>query len=96
MNSGFNTLKAATLVGAATGAQAAVSFQPGRQSGLLQLLLSGTGTVRVQGRLDPLAPSNDLTGDVSASGITAVANVTPEMRINVTANSANLDAWLMA
>lgn len=97
MLTGHNTKKAATVVGAATGVQPAVTFQLGpKQGGLVQLVLGGTGTIRIQGRLDPLAAYADLTGDISASGITVLTNACADMRVNVTANNSTVDVWISA
>lgn len=97
MNVGHNSQKAATVTGAATGAQTAVNFQLGpKQGGLVQLKLGGTGTIRIQGRISPEADFVDLTGDISAAGVTVLTNACPEMRVNVTANSATVDVWIMA
>lgn len=97
MNTGHNVQRAATLVGGATGAQAAVNFQLGpKQSAAVQLELGSTGTIRVQGRVSPDAPWNDLTADITTSGVVSIAVATPEMRVNVTANASTLNAWLMA
>lgn len=97
MNPGHNVQKAATVAGAATGAQAEVTFQLGPKAGaLVQLLLGSTGTIRVQGRLDPSAPWADLTADLTASGITVITNACPQMRVNVTANASTVDVWLSA
>ena len=97
MNPGHNVQRAATLTGGATGAQTEVTFQLGPKAGaIVQLQLGTTGTIRVQGRLDPDAPWADLTTDITASGITAIAAACPQMRINVTANGGTLNAWLSA
>lgn len=97
MNVGHESQKAATVAGGATGAQTAVKFQQGpKQGGLVQVVLGSTGTVRIQGRLDPNAAYADLTADITASGITVLTNACPDMRVNVTANGSTIDVWIMA
>lgn len=101
MLTGKNVQKLASLTGAATGAQAAVNFQLGPDvAGTAVVLFSGTGSVMIQGRISPEAPWVDLIAaaitEATDSAVATLARVLPEMRANVTANSANCDVWVMA
>ncbi len=92
--------KIAALTAAATGAQAAFLFQLGPDVGCtLQVQFSGTGSVTLEGRLSPDAPWVTLNASITEAtdgAMVAVVRGAPEMRANVTANSANVDVWLMA
>lgn len=101
MNVGHVTQKAAAVVAAAIGAQPAVQFQQGpKQGGLIQVHFGNTGTLTVQGRLDPNGVYVNLTAAITeAAGVDQIillTNACPDMRVNVTANGTTIDVWIMA
>lgn len=96
MITGHDVQKAATLTGGATGAQAALRFQLGpKDSIMVQVDFSGTGSVQMEGRLSPEAAWRSLGSAIAASGIVRIDSAATEIRANVTSNSANTDVWVM-
>lgn len=75
-----------------TGAQPEASHANAakRDKAAVQVEISATATVSIQGRLGPGYSWFELA-NVSASGITEVMAV-PEYRVNITANSGQVDA----
>jgi len=107
MTQGHDVQLMAALTAAATGAQASRTFQLGpKGTALVHVELSGTGTVVIEGRMDPSATMRALgvqlptTGafaaTITASGVYILPAATVEMRANVSANSANCTVWVQA
>jgi len=93
----MNTGKAPQLLAntTGTGAQTAVVLPVGFDvAGSAQVEVTATGTVEIQGRLGPDAPWV-VFNTISASGITNMARVWPEMRANITANTGTIRVWVM-
>lgn len=82
-----------------TGAKTAFTLPTGggNSVGLLQVDITGTATVQIEGRLTSDAAWQSLLDSaLSASDIISIA-VLPQMRLNIlTASSATIKAWLDA
>lgn len=90
---GLNTTKVLALTGAATSSGSTPLALPSRTDEMtVQVEISGTGTVIIEGRIAEDAPWFTLA-TITASTIQPLAAVT-SARARVTANSANVNVWI--
>jgi len=61
----------------------------------VQVKITGTASVRLQGRLDADNPWLDLGTPFTATGVQSI-QLMPEVRFNVTAVAGSVDAWVDA
>lgn len=75
-----------------TGAQAAKTPKMHTPEGVVQVDMSSTGSVTIEGRLRSDLDWQEIAS-FSAAGLKVIA-ITPEMRANIASNAGTIDIWL--
>jgi hypothetical protein len=89
--------KLATNVTTVTATDPVTIKFPGRVGIVVQTEVTGTVTAVIQGRSDDSAPWVNIGSPVTPNTIAVNASgpLMPKMRLNVTANSGSISAWLI-